>query len=84
MTIIRCPNTNFSNSGIIIGASSLNQLETNLAVLEKGPLPKEVLDALDHGWKVAKGTAIDYWHFDLEYSYDTQAELFGEETTKSL
>jgi hypothetical protein len=51
-----------SDSGIIIGASSLSQLENNLAQLDKGPLPKEVVDALD----------------DLKYTYDTQAALFGD------
>ena len=53
------------------------QLDNNLAVLEKGPLPKEVLDALDEGWIVAKGTVPDYWHMDLKYTYDTEEALFG-------
>ncbi|KAJ4292586.1 hypothetical protein N0V90_009249 [Kalmusia sp. IMI 367209] len=70
--------TEGGNDGIIIGASSLAQLDNNLAVLEKGPLPKEVVDALDDGWQMAKATAPDYWHLDLEYKYDTQAELFGQ------
>ncbi|KAK3201678.1 hypothetical protein GRF29_164g242368 [Pseudopithomyces chartarum] len=69
--------TDGGNDGIIIGASSLAQLDNNLAVLEKGPLPKEVLDALDEGWIVAKGTVPDYWHMDLKYTYDTEEALFG-------
>jgi aflatoxin B1 aldehyde reductase len=67
-----------SDSGIIIGASSLSQLENNLAQLDKGPLPKEVVDALDDGWVAAKATTPDYWHMDLKYTYDTQAALFGD------
>ena len=69
-------------SGIIIGASSLSQLDNNLAVLEKGPLPKEMVDALDEAWLVAKATAPDYWHMDLKYTYDTQDALFGDKTAK--
>lgn len=33
--------------GVIIGCSSLAQLESNLADFEKGPLPEDVLAALD-------------------------------------
>ncbi|KAF2450544.1 aflatoxin B1-aldehyde reductase [Karstenula rhodostoma CBS 690.94] len=69
--------TGGGNDGIIIGASSLSQLDTNLAQFEKGPLPKEVVDALDEGWLVAKATSGDYWHLDLKYTYDTQEALFG-------
>ncbi|KAF9729105.1 hypothetical protein PMIN06_000008 [Paraphaeosphaeria minitans] len=69
--------TNGGNDGLIIGASSLSQLDNNLAVIEKGPLPKEVVDALDDGWLAAKPTTPDYWHMDLKYTYDTQEALFG-------
>jgi len=66
------------NDGIIIGVSSLEQLEGNLKDCEKGPLPKEVLDALDEAWKVSKVDTPNYWHLDLEYTYDTRKALFGE------
>jgi aflatoxin B1 aldehyde reductase len=33
--------------GVIIGCSSLAQLESNLKDFEKGPLPEDVTDALD-------------------------------------
>ncbi|KAF9730249.1 aldo/keto reductase [Paraphaeosphaeria minitans] len=69
--------TDGGNDGLIIGASSLSQLDNNLAVIKKGPLPKEVVDALDDGWLAAKPTTPDYWHMDLEYTYDTQKALFG-------
>jgi len=47
---------------IIIGASSAKQLEENLANLEKGPLPDEVLKAFDDGWARVKGICGNYFH----------------------
>ncbi|KAL3473078.1 Aldo/keto reductase [Aspergillus californicus] len=47
--------------GVIIGASSPAQLGDNLADLEKGPLPDDILEALDAGWKGISGTYA-YWH----------------------
>ena len=49
------------NDGIIIGVSSEEQLVQNLKDLEKGPLPEEVLKALDEAWMVAKPTTANYW-----------------------
>ncbi|ODH48978.1 hypothetical protein GX48_04911 [Paracoccidioides brasiliensis] len=63
--------------GIIIGVSSFGQLEENLADIEKGPLPEEVVKALDEAWLVTKPTTVNYWHLDLKYTYDTVKELFG-------
>lgn len=65
------------NDGILIGVSSVAQLEDNLNNLEKGPLPEEVVAALDEAWQVSKGESVPYWHGDLEYTYDTQKALFG-------
>lgn len=47
---------------IIIGASSAKQLDENLANLEKGPLPDDVLQAFDEGWAKVKGVSADYFH----------------------
>ena len=47
---------------IIIGASSTKHLEANLADLEKGPLPEEVVQALDAGWEKTRGISGRYWH----------------------
>lgn len=47
---------------IIIGASSVNHIEENLVDLEKGPLPDDVVKALDQGWDLCKGVSIRYWH----------------------
>lgn len=49
------------NDGVIIGVSSLKQLEGNLADLEKGPLPDEVVKALDEAWMICKPTAPTYF-----------------------
>lgn len=54
--------TDGGNDGIIIGVSSLSQLETNLEVLEKGPLPEEVVAVLDEAWNTLfKAQAPSYW-----------------------
>jgi hypothetical protein len=36
------------NDGVIIGASSLEQLRHNLTAVTEGPLPTDVLTAIDH------------------------------------
>lgn len=46
---------------IIIGASSAQQLEENLTNLEKGPLPEDVLLAIDKAWAVVKGVCNPYF-----------------------
>jgi aflatoxin B1 aldehyde reductase len=50
------------NDGVIIGVSSLKQLEGNLSDMGKGPLPEDVVQALDQAWLINKGTAPRYWH----------------------
>jgi aflatoxin B1 aldehyde reductase len=65
------------NDGIIIGVSSLGQLESNLKDVEKDPLPEEVVQALDKAWLVTKVDTPNYWHLDLKYTYDTRKALFG-------
>ncbi|KAI9846537.1 MAG: hypothetical protein M1837_003958 [Sclerophora amabilis] len=71
--------TGGGNDGVIIGVSSLDQLKGNLANLEKGPLPDEVVKALDDAWMAAKANCPVYWHLDLKYTYDTRKALFGPE-----
>ncbi|KAJ5865841.1 Drug/metabolite transporter [Penicillium rubens] len=68
---------NGGRDGVLVGVSSFAQLETNLADLQKGPLPEEVVQALDQAWLVAKSNSPDYWHLDLKYTYDTQKAVFG-------
>lgn len=47
---------------IIIGASSINHIDQNLTDFEKGPLPKEVVDAVNGAWELCKNNAPPY-HF---------------------
>ncbi|KAG6807139.1 hypothetical protein H0H92_008649, partial [Tricholoma furcatifolium] len=47
---------------VLIGASSLKHIEQNLLDLEKGPLPDDVVKALDEAWEVAKPYSSKYWH----------------------
>ena len=64
------------NDGVIIGVSSIEQLEQNLKGLEAGPLPEEVVQALDKAWKISEPDTPNYWHLDLKYTYDTRKALF--------
>ena len=48
--------------GIIVGASSTHHLEENLKVLEAGPLPGEVVEALNAGWERIRGMPLKFWH----------------------
>jgi len=47
---------------IIIGASSLSHIQENLKDFEKGPLPADVVEALDQAWEIAKPVAAKYFH----------------------
>lgn len=67
---------NGGRDGILVGVSSFGQLETNLKDLQKGPLPEEVVQALDQAWLVAKPYSPNYWHLDLKYTYNTHEALF--------
>ncbi|KAF9891127.1 hypothetical protein FE257_005063 [Aspergillus nanangensis] len=50
------------DDAIIVGASSERHLESNLVDLEKGPLPEEVVQAVEDAWSCVKGVAPVYWH----------------------
>ena len=45
---------------VILGASSLQQLEQNLTVAEEGALPKEVVTACDDVWRELRGPVPFY------------------------
>jgi aflatoxin B1 aldehyde reductase len=47
---------------IIVGASRVSHLDSNLEDLEKGPLPEEVVEAVVEAWSLVKGTVPNYWH----------------------
>ncbi|TVY83577.1 Aflatoxin B1 aldehyde reductase member [Lachnellula suecica] len=69
-------NVTDGNDGIIIGVSSVDQLDQNLKDIESGPLPEEVVQALDKAWSIAKVDQPNYYHLDLKYTYDTRQALF--------
>ncbi|KAJ7171727.1 hypothetical protein C8R43DRAFT_1120109 [Mycena crocata] len=48
--------------GGLSGPPALNHIEQNLIDLEKGPLPEEVLKALDEAWIHVKPHASNYYH----------------------
>lgn len=50
------------NDAILIGASSTKHIEQNMVDLEKGPLPEDVIKALDQAWEKVKPLALKYWH----------------------
>ncbi|PYH99666.1 aflatoxin B1-aldehyde reductase GliO-like protein [Aspergillus ellipticus CBS 707.79] len=68
--------TGNGRDGIVVGVSSLAQLENNLKDIQKGSLPEDVVEALDKAWLVTKPTSPNYWHLDLQYTYDTKEVLF--------
>ena len=45
---------------VVLGASKLEQLQQNLAVLEDGPLPPEVVEACDEVWSDLRGPTPVY------------------------
>lgn len=47
---------------VIIGASSVKQLEMNLTDFELGSLPEDVTTALDQGWEICRGIVWKYFH----------------------
>lgn len=66
-----------SSSGIIIGASSLAQLQENMVFFAKGPLPAEVVDACEKAWAEMAGARPLYYHGEYKYEYDTLKALYG-------
>lgn len=63
------------SDGVVIGASSKEQLEESLDALEQGPLPEEVLRRLDEAWKMVKEEADPYWARQLVYGSNNQEAL---------
>ncbi|KAL7843262.1 hypothetical protein AOLI_G00247740 [Acnodon oligacanthus] len=47
--------------GVIIGMSTMEQLQENLAAAEEGPLKQEVVDAFKHGWDLVAHECPNYF-----------------------
>ncbi|KAL7948434.1 Aldo/keto reductase [Trichoderma barbatum] len=58
------------NDGVILGVSKVSQLDQNVLDLQKGPLPEDVVKALDAAWTIAKSTSPNPWHTPLVYTYE--------------
>jgi len=54
--------SNEKGDAVIIGASSTKHLNENLKALDEGPLPEEVVEALNLGWERIRGPPLKYWH----------------------
>lgn len=50
-----------AGDAIILGASRLQHLESNLEAFGQGPLPEEVVDAFDQGWRITRPVCIKYF-----------------------
>lgn len=57
-----CANAKELADGIVIGSSNIKQLKENLDALKGGPLPEDVVDALNKGWGIIRGKELKYWH----------------------
>ncbi|KAJ7285885.1 Aldo/keto reductase [Mycena rebaudengoi] len=47
--------------GVILGASSTDQLHQNCEDSAKGPLPDAIVTALNEAWEISRGTSSTYW-----------------------
>ncbi len=46
---------------VILGASSVAQLEQNLAACQHGPLPQELVSVIDDAWEMCRPTCMKYF-----------------------
>ncbi|XP_066526384.1 aflatoxin B1 aldehyde reductase member 3 [Hoplias malabaricus] len=47
--------------GVVVGMSTMEQLQENLAAAEEGPLKQEVVDAFKHGWDLVAHECPNYF-----------------------
>lgn len=50
-----------SENGMILGASSISQLQQNLQAVTAGALPQRIVDTLDSGWELVRPACIKYF-----------------------
>lgn len=56
-----CVSQGEQGDGVIIGMSTLQQLQENLAASEEGPLKQEVVDAFGRGWDLVAHACPNYF-----------------------
>ncbi|KAH6664974.1 NADP-dependent oxidoreductase domain-containing protein [Halenospora varia] len=49
------------DDGVILGAKRIDQLESNVADCKKGPLPMELVEAVEEMWEAVKGFVEPTW-----------------------
>ena len=49
--------------GILIGASSIDQLKQNMRYADEGPLPERIIEAYDEAWTIAQQDSPAYYKF---------------------
>lgn len=49
------------DNAVIVGASNPGQLDENLTACTEGPLPTELVEALDAAWSIAQPTCMKYF-----------------------
>ena len=54
---------NAKGDAIIIGASSLSQLEQNISAVKNGALPDDVVGAFNKAWSVSKSESPEYFKY---------------------
>lgn len=52
---------NARGDAIIIGASRHDHLKQNMEVVEKGPLPQDILEAIENAWEISKPDSPEYF-----------------------
>lgn len=55
------PASKGGDDAMLLGFSSYEQLVQNVEAAEKGPLPDDLVEALDKAWERARGDAPTYW-----------------------
>ena len=50
-----------NNDALIVGASGISHLVSNLDALNEGPLPLSIVDAIEHGHELTKGHGPNYF-----------------------
>ena len=68
-----------AKDGILLGASSLKNLEDNLKDLEKGPLNESMVKAFDEAWEKVKPISLYYAkHSTLKFPPPVIKKLMGQ------
>ncbi len=52
-----------SGDGILVGASSIDQLKQNLKYAQEGPLPEKIIEAYNNAWTIARQDSPAYYKF---------------------